>query len=100
MMFTARSPGISMPRVCRNECAMIAFITEIQEQPDNRGGGACLKWEVDGFGRIHPAKQVQFAGISWLMPSVKSHHARLCNHPVDNARFMGFLAYGVACSAL
>lgn len=38
MMFTARSPGISMPRVCRNECAMIAFITEIQEQPDNRGG--------------------------------------------------------------
>lgn len=65
-----------------------------------QSGGACLKWEVDGFGRIHPAKQVQFAGISWLMPSVKSHHARLCNHPVDNARFMGFLAYGVACSAL
>lgn len=28
------------------------------------------------------------------MPSVKSHHARLCNHPVDNARSMGFLEYG------
>lgn len=43
---------------------------------------------------MHPAKQVQFAGISWLVPSVKSHHARLCNHPVDNARSMGFLEYG------
>lgn len=29
------------------------------------------------------------------MPNVKSHHARLCNHPVDNARSMSFLAYGV-----
>ena len=100
MMFTVRRLGISMSRVKGIfHVVMIAFITEIQEQPDNRGG-ACLKWEVDGFGRIHPAKQVQFAGISWLMPSVKSHHARLCNHLVDNARFMGFLAYGVACSAL
>lgn len=44
---------------------------------------------------MHPVKQVQFAGISWLMPSVKSHHARLCNHPVGNARSMCFLAYGV-----
>lgn len=29
------------------------------------------------------------------MPNVKSHHARLCNHPVDNACSMSFLAYGV-----
>lgn len=43
----------SQTRVCRNGCAMIAFITEIQEQTDNRGV-VCSKWEADGFGRMQP----------------------------------------------
>ena len=39
----------------RNGCAMIVFITKIQEPTDNRG--ACSKWEATAFGhRLNASK--------------------------------------------